>query len=103
MKLCSVPDCNVKYVAKGYCDRHYRHFKKYGHPIKTIRDISELDRFNSKIKINQENGCHEWIEGLCPWGYGVFRLKNSRQVKAHRYSYELVHGKIKDGMYIKQE
>lgn len=94
MTLCSVPDCDKKYVAKGYCDRHYRHFKKYGKPIKTIRDVSELGRFNSKIKINLENGCYEWTDKLCVWGYGMFRLKNSKQVKAHRYAYSYVHGEI---------
>lgn len=100
MKLCSAPDCNDKFVAKGYCDRHYRHFKKHGKPIKTIRDSLEIDRFYSKIKIDDTSECHEWTDALCPWGYGMFRPKGQKQVKAHRYSYALKHGAIPDGMYI---
>ena len=73
---------------------------RYGFPRKTIRDVSELDRFNSKIKINPENDCHEWTDSLCEWGYGMFRLKNSRQVKAHRYAYSYVHGEIPSGKVI---
>lgn len=30
MKLCSFNNCNNKMVSLGYCDKHYRRFKKYG-------------------------------------------------------------------------
>jgi hypothetical protein len=98
--LCTFEGCNRDHVSKGYCDKHYRHLKRYGYPKKTIRDMSEIDRFNSKIKINIQNGCHEWTDKLCVWGYGMFSLKKSIQVKAHRYAYELKNGKIPKGMLI---
>jgi len=32
MKTCSAKDCPNLPQAKGYCDKHYRRFKKYGNP-----------------------------------------------------------------------
>jgi len=57
-----------------------------------------LLRFNSKIQL-KENGCHEWIAGKDRDGYGQFFL-NKKTVKAHRFSYELYKGKIKNGLQI---
>lgn len=35
--LCAVTDCGVAARAKGYCDRHYRAWRKYGHPLASAR------------------------------------------------------------------
>jgi hypothetical protein len=35
MTNCSILNCNGKYKAKGYCDKHYKRFKKYNDPLKT--------------------------------------------------------------------
>ena len=40
MKVCSILNCNNKVVGKGLCEKHYRRFKKYGDPNKTIRNTS---------------------------------------------------------------
>lgn len=43
MKTCSVEGCNGKHVAKGYCDKHYRQFKKYGRILeRTIYDPNKI-------------------------------------------------------------
>ena len=39
MKTCKVEGCNGKHVAKGYCDKHYRQYKRHG-------EISERTRFD---------------------------------------------------------
>ena len=39
MKTCKVEGCNGKHIAKGYCDKHYRQYKRYG-------KISERTRFD---------------------------------------------------------
>lgn len=46
-------------------------------------------RFEDCFIIDEETGCHEWAAKLHSKGYGVFK-----GTVAHRYSYELVHGKI---------
>jgi hypothetical protein len=33
MKICSVASCNSRSIAKGFCDNHYRRWKKYGDPL----------------------------------------------------------------------
>lgn len=43
MKTCKVEGCNGKHVAKGYCDKHYRQFKKYGRILeRTIYDPNKI-------------------------------------------------------------
>jgi len=36
-KICSVPDCGKKYLAKGLCANHYALMKRNGSPEKQIR------------------------------------------------------------------
>lgn len=31
--LCSVVDCDRRHEAHGYCDRHYRRWRKFGNPL----------------------------------------------------------------------
>lgn len=33
LKLCSVEGCNNKYLAKGYCSKHYTRFIRHGSPL----------------------------------------------------------------------
>lgn len=33
--LCTVEDCNTKHIALGYCEKHYRRFKRHGDPLVT--------------------------------------------------------------------
>lgn len=33
MKICSIEGCNGKHEGLGYCQKHYRRFKKYGDPL----------------------------------------------------------------------
>ena len=35
MKFCSVPDCEDEHHAKGYCQKHYNHLRRYGSPYLT--------------------------------------------------------------------
>lgn len=39
-KICSVPGCDGKVVAKGYCNKHYKENKRNGH-IKDVVDASD--------------------------------------------------------------
>ncbi len=45
----------------------------------------DLQRFYSKIKINEKTGCWEWQASLDKNGYGIFEFKYKRW-KAHRFS-----------------
>lgn len=45
------------------------------------------DRFFSKVQINHETGCHEWVASKVNGGYGKFRF-NDKIKLAHRLAYE---------------
>lgn len=58
----------------------------------------DLYRFLSKVKVNNETGCWEWI-GAKWSGYGKFKFNGAFE-GAHRVSYQLFIKKIDDGMII---
>jgi len=50
---CSVEGCNEKHKAKGYCNRHYRQYKKYGEVLtdaeakeNMLRALKRLNKYN---------------------------------------------------------
>ena len=69
-----------------------------------IRQIPELtpkdvQRFLSKVRVNPENGCHEWQGALNPAGYGGFQIGRAHYL-AHRVAYVLTHGEPPEGLVI---
>ena len=64
--------------------------------ISSMKEV--LLRFHSKIQL-RDNRCHQWIAGKNSEGYGNFHL-DGRELKAHRFSYELYKGKIPKGLMI---
>lgn len=60
-------------------------------------DAVVLDRFWSKVSCS--SGCWEWLASKTSAGYGKFRI-DGRLHQAHRVSYELRFGVIKEGMVL---
>ena len=58
-----------------------------------------IERFNSKVKIDHDTGCHEWVDGRSPTGNGKFKHKG-KHLRAHRVAYEMHKGPIPEGMFI---
>lgn len=57
-------------------------------------------RFHTYYEVN-ESGCWVWQRGSFRGGYGQFWDPSVRRSKgAHRYSYELAHGAIAEGMVL---
>ena len=46
------------------------------------------------------SGCWEWTGAKDRDGYGVFGHHRSKQIRAHRASYELKFGEVKDGVLV---
>src|SRR5205085_10087680 len=70
-KTCSMPDCEQPVVAKGFCDKHYRRFHKYGDPVQNAR----------KDDIPAQGTCSfsdcrrpVYCRGLCSFHYNRQRL-----------------------------
>ena len=47
--------------------------------------------------------CWTWIKAKDKDGYGVFRLKGRRRIKAHRFAYEKKYGPIGLGLVIRHK
>lgn len=56
-----------------------------------------IERFWSKVDMSGD--CWLWLGSPTPAGYGMFRIGYSR-TGAHRFSYEITHGRIPEGWVI---
>lgn len=50
MKQCQIQNCNNKYLAKGYCRKHYTRNLRYGDPNITLLKMSS--KGNGTIKVS---------------------------------------------------
>ena len=51
MKICKVPNCEGKVLAKGYCSKHYQQYKKYGEELAPPKQtICKVDGCEGKHK-----------------------------------------------------
>jgi len=66
-------------------------------PYEKVRYTAE-ERFHHSYKIN-ELGCWIWQKQFDTYGYGKFKV-DGRTVKAHRYSYEIYHGKFDSQLHV---
>ncbi len=62
------------------------------------RTTPPADRFWSKV--NKTESCWLWTAASSNKGYGVFGADDQRRILAHRYSWELAHGPIPDGLLV---
>lgn len=95
---CSVEGCNNKHKAMGYCNKHYLRFKNSGDPLSTkfVRISGSLEqRFWPRV--DRTGTCWIWKGRKMKDGYGVIDI-NYKSYFAHRVAYELVIGKIPDGL-----
>jgi hypothetical protein len=60
--------------------------------------MNAVERFTAKYQVN-EDGCWIWTAGINSEGYGSF-WDGKRNVRAHRFSYELAVEPIPEGMQI---
>ena len=60
---------------------------------------STLDRFMSKVKVDDSTGCWEWQASKNSTGYGQFKMPDRPHV-AHRVSFELFVRPIQSGKHI---
>lgn len=59
---------------------------------------SARERFDSFYRVDESTGCWLWVGSTNKQGYGWFR--HDGQSRAHRVSYEFVHGKIPKEIFV---
>lgn len=100
MPQCSVPKCQNKYYAQGFCGKHYQRNRKFGDPLAGHGNHAPPEeRFWRHVV--KGLGCWVYSGGSAKAKYGLFQRHNRGDVVlAHRYSYELHIGKIPAGKIV---
>jgi hypothetical protein len=90
---CAVDRCDRTAITRGWCDKHYRRFKKTGDPLELSRKgpapIAPIDRLLAKTTIDSGD-CWLYQGWLQKNGYARIYLPKpiDGHVNAHRFSYE---------------
>lgn len=104
---CNFDGCERDAVSKGYCDKHYRRLLKRGSVddfgSRKVDEGNAIDRFHKKYEIN-ESGCWIWTGGTRSNSKGMKYPRHwndeQKSIGAHRFSFEIHHGEIPQGMYV---
>lgn len=101
---CSIDACCGEVLARGWCNKHYRRWYKYGdpslvsNPAKVV--LTESERFWSRIVEGEVDDCWLWPNPN-KRGYGLFGLQNTgKTVYAHRYAWQDSRGPLEAGKVI---
>lgn len=100
--ICQFPGCSSTINARGYCYKHYQRYMKYGDADAGQTHAPATVRFWRFVSRTDPAACWIWSGKTERNGYGRFQIggKGSPQVGAHRFSYEMHHGPIPDGMVV---
>jgi hypothetical protein len=94
---CSVDGCEADAISRNLCNKHYQRWLKYGDPLAVEgHDRTPEQRFWTMV--SKTETCWLWTGGLSR-GYAMFWL-DGKNVKAHRFAYELLVGPIPEGLVL---
>lgn len=100
---CSITGCLSVSSRRGRCAAHYRRWLSYGDPEKggSFRNVGAERRFWPYVdRTAGDESCWVWTRPLVTGGYGQIRIGTGRNQQAHRFAYELLVGKIPDGLQL---
>lgn len=103
--FCSIEECSKPVKAKGLCNPHYQRLR-LGKPVEDKMRPKQYDSLQHCFEFNTENTEHGLIwTGPISNGYGIMSVggRRAKQVRAHRYSWELVNGPIDEGLELDHE
>ena len=69
------------------------------HSTKDTTPANPAERFWSLVDVGEPDDCWEWKRPTSVFGYGYFTV-NGKRYRAHRYSWESIHGSIPDGLMV---
>lgn len=101
MATCSIPGCDKPAISRGWCPKHYYRWRTHGRAdFPTVQDLTTEERFWQKVNRQGDSDCWLWTSSVRGDGYGAFQVESTKQISAHRYSYQLRHGEIPPGMVV---
>lgn len=90
--------CECRSIGRKLCRKHYMQMLRRGE-LDKFQVLQSTDSFHARYK-KIETGCWEWQGTTNDYGYGVFLLPGEKPIRAHRFSYEQIHGPIPHGCII---
>ena len=96
--------CAEPVYCRGWCNKHYRGWKKYGDPEGgryRFHGSTLEDAFRWHMPGDPpENACWEWTGSCRQSGYGQIGV-GSKTPGAHRVAYEIFVGPVPDGLLVR--
>lgn len=95
-KTCSVEGCNSKHYGKGYCNKHYQQYRRYGHILdRTKYDSNEIIEYvdYAEVILYDKDG-NETARTLID-------LEDVDLVKQHKWCYDRINGYAVNGSSIR--
>ncbi len=84
---CKSPECPRVVIARGYCDRHYRQWRRHGDSVPMNPHLDDLERILRRIEVS-DSGCWLWTGAKDTNGYGQAHFEG-RPWRLHQLFYEL--------------
>lgn len=94
---CSIDGCERRVYARGWCEKHYKRWRKHGSPMGGGRQYPFPESLLRRLRLN--GSCVEFTGTRSRKGYGMVWL-DGRMRPAHRVMYELMVGPIPDGLVV---
>ena len=96
-RICAVETCERRAKARGWCNRHYENWRRYGDPI-PVRDLDLRAKLGHIGWAVTDSGCWEWRGKRNDRGYGVITAPRLglNGARVHRLMYELHVGPLGD-------
>ena len=90
MAICTIEGCGKASVARGWCAKHYRRWKKHGNPDTVIQPQMHGATVRQRFEANVEKseGCWRWTGYRDHNGYGRLNIAGYPEL-AHRISWDL--------------
>lgn len=102
MSICSIKDCQNKYYAKGYCEKHYQRVRDHGESFsEKFTHASPAVRFRRFFTPSDEQECWPWLGTVAKsTGYGSFAMAHRLSISAHKAAYIFSKGIVPDGLFV---
>lgn len=89
--------CERPVLARGVCHGHYKRWRRYGDPRIGRNNFGGTAAARLWRQVEKTPTCWLWV-GPVSNGYGVVTTTEYGKTKAHRLAYELLVGKVPDGL-----
>jgi hypothetical protein len=90
--MCSINGCGKRVEARGWCNAHYRKWRRNGDPESGRTPEGDLIKFfNEFVLHHQGDDCLIWPYGRSKSGYGIMTL-NGKQGSVHRFVCTAING-----------